>query len=420
MTDPHASHRFVKATRILVPLILLIVVLALWGRQIWFAASPFIIGLVLAYIMHPAVSLLERRVCRGRRLLAVLLLYALVVVIVIPIVIILAIGVAGELIDLYTDLPIYWNNLKQLGQAVLDNLPPLPKEFVDRIEPVRERIDTLFRDPEALRRLWKEQIAPLLAAASETRDQNSGVAASDVARTIGKGVSGVVSGVTTVLYYLYFKFISWTGGIVSFIMTTTFVVIIVFYVLLDYEKFGAAIVRLVPPPIRNDFVRIWREIDKQLSGFLRGQISIAICVGILSATLYTIIGVDFGILIGLFAGACNVIPYLGPVMGLVPAVFSSLIEQYSNGWGSVLWQLMWVGIVYGFVQFAEGFFIAPRVMSGAVNLNPMIIMFVLLLGGSLGGILGMLLAVPLACVVRVLVNELYLKPLEESAVSDLT
>ncbi len=413
------SKHVARTLRILVPLLLIVVVFFLWGRQIWFAATPFVIGLVLAYVLHPFVSVLERRVCRGRRLAAVLLLYALAVVIVVPIVVILAIGIAGEFIDLYTNLPVYWNNLKQLGEAILNNLPPLPKEFVDRIEPVRQRIDELFQDPEDLRKLWREQIAPFLTS-DETQKQSSTAAASGVAKTIGKGVSGVVSGVTGVLYYVYYKFIAWTGGIASFVMTTTFVVIIVFYLLLDYEKFGAAVVRFVPPPARNDFLRIWREIDKQLSGFLRGQIGIAACVGILSATLYTVIGVDFGILIGLFAGACNVIPYLGPAMGLVPAVFSSVIEQYSNGWSAVFWQWMWVGIVYSFVQFAEGFFIAPRVMSGAVNLNPMIIMFVLLLGGSLGGVLGMLIAVPMACVIRVLVNELYLKPLEEAAVSDLT
>lgn len=419
MTESRLSWRL--AAQVFIPALILLLVFIFWGRRIWFAAAPFVISLVLAYILHPVVLLLERRVCKGRRLAAVALLYVLVLLVVIPVVAILVVGVVGELIELYGNLPQYWENLRGIGQTLSEHLPPLPEAFRDRLRSVRDQWDAALRDPEKLQRFWDERIAPILApetAATGRTPTVSDVArevtATEVGRSVGKGVGDVVSGMANALQFVLQKVITWTGGVVSLITTTGFVVIILFYILLDYEKLGVFIPRFVPPAIRGDFLRIWSAIDRQLSGFLRGQLSIAICVGLLSAVFYTIVGVDSGILIGLFAGACNIIPYLGPMMGFLPAVLSSIVEQYANGWGATLWQLIWVCVVFGLVQFLEGFVISPRVMSGAVDLHPMVILFVLLLGGTLGGVLGMLLAVPVACVVRILVHELYLKPMEAS------
>jgi predicted PurR-regulated permease PerM len=375
MSESRFSWRL--AAQILLPVVVLVTVFVLWGRGMWFAAAPFVVSLVLAYILYPVVVLLQRRVCRGRRFAAVALLYVLIVLVVVPVVTILVVGVAGELIDLYGKLPQYWENLKGIGQTLTKHLPPLPEEFRERIRSVRDEWDAVIRDPERLRELWEQRIAPLLAPEAAAKGQTPSV--SDVAReisttgvgkSVGKGVGDVVSGLAAALQFVLRTMLAWTGGVISLVTTTVFVTIILFYLLLDYEKLGAAIPRFIPPAIRDDFLRVWGAIDRQLSGFLRGQITVAICVGILSAILYTIVGVDSGILIGLFAGVCNIIPYLGSVMGFLPALVSSIIEQYANGWGAIMWQLLWVCVVFGVIQFLEGFFIAPRVMSDAVDLHP--------------------------------------------------
>ena len=419
MTEPYLPGRFGPLIRLSVSILVVFVVLALWGHAIWVATSPFLIALVLAYMLHPVTVFLQRRCCRGRRLPSVILLYVLVLIVVIPIVVFLIVGVVGELVGLYNNLPAYWENVKSLSGAVLDHLPPLPETFVSRIRSAREELDRILRDPEKLRQFWEETLAPMLApqaaATGETptvREVVHEVSATGVGRQVTDRVGGFLSGMTVTIRYVVGTLIGWMGGAVAFTANLILVVVILFYFLLDFEKLGAGIPRFIPPGARQDFLRIWGAIDRQLAGFLRGQITIAICVGILSAILYTIAGVDSGILIGLFAGACNIIPYLGPIMGLIPAVGSTVVEQYAFGLGAVAWQLFWVGIVYATVQMLEGFVISPRVMSEAVHLHPMVILFALMLGGSLGGMLGMLIAVPAACVVRVLVQELYLKPME--------
>ncbi|MFH1739509.1 MAG: AI-2E family transporter [bacterium] len=412
MTDLLGSRSLRLAIQVLLPILVLFLVFIFWGRQIWVAAAPFVIALVLAYMLYPLVIFLQRRACRGRRLTAVVLLYVLVLVVVIPMITILIVGVVGEMFDLYGKLPQYWENIQGIGRTVVGHLPA----------PIREKLDAALQDPEQLRRIWERSIAPVLApvAAAGGRtpsvsDVVREVSATGVGQSMTKSVGDVVGGMAAVFRFALSKVISWTGGAVTFVTTLVLVVIGLFYLLLDYEKLGAAIPRFVPPVVREEFCRIWNAIDKQLSGFLRGQITVAICVGILSAILYTIAGVDFGILIGLFAGVCNVIPYLGSIMGFLPAVVSTIVEQYANGMGATIWQLVWVCVAFGVIQAMEGLVIGPRVMSTAVNLHPVMIMFALILGGSLGGILGMLLAVPVACVVRILIHELYLKPMESSS-----
>ena len=421
MTEPYFSGRLAPLIHLSVSILVLLIVLVLWGHAIWLAASPFLIALVLAYMLHPVALFLQRRCCRGRRLPSVILLYALVLVVVIPIVAILIVGVVGELVGLYNNLPAYWENVKSIGSAILDHLPPLPETFVSRIRSARDELDRILRDPEKLRQFWEETLAPMLApqaaASGDTptvQEVVREVSETGVGRRVTDGVGGVISGMTATVQYIVGKVIGWMGGAVAFTTNLILVVVILFYFLLDFEKLGMAIPKFIPPGAREGFLRIWGAIDRQLAGFLRGQITVAICVGILSAILYTIAGVDSGILIGLFAGACNIIPYLGPIMGLIPAVGSTVVEQYAFGFWAVVWQLFWVGIVYATVQMLEGLVISPRVMSEAVDLHPMVILFALMLGGSLGGILGMLIAVPAACVVRVLVQELYLKPMENT------
>ncbi len=121
-------------------------------------------------------------------------------------------------------------------------------------------------------------------------------------------------------------------------------------------------------------------------------------------------GVDYALLIGLAAGAFNVIPYLGPVMGAVPAVILTGLEAYQGpetDWGHLVLKLGLVGLVFVAVQTLDGFFISPKIMGNRLDLHPMIILFALLLGGALMGLMGMLLAVPIACIIRVLIEEIY-------------
>lgn len=166
--------------------------------------------------------------------------------------------------------------------------------------------------------------------------------------------------------------------------------IIAFYILKDLHAIKQTIIDAIPPAYREEGLHLIREIDQILSGFLKGQLLVALSVAVLSGMALYILGIDYALLIGMIIGVFDLIPYLGPVIGAIPAVLVALTKS---------WTLAIVVVVVLFaVQQVESILISPNIMKAQVNLHPVVVIFSLLLGATLLGVMGMLLAIPVAAV----------------------
>ncbi len=406
MWNRQRIHLWLKA---LVPLGLLIVLFWLWGGAMLTVLAPFLVAFLLAYVFNPVVIVLEGRNRKGyrmRRILAVAVLYVLLLVVALVFSLILA-KIVEELVLFAQRLPEYGANLYGLFEAfLLDQLERVPPEVIDRVKEQLSR--------ENLERLFFESVQPRL----EEADLAGGVG------TAAKGIAGFFSVAWGLLVGGARRLLGGAGSVVTFFSSATLVLVITFYLLLDYDRLRAKVKQLIPEVYRESTLRILGRIDLQLSGFLRGQVLVCISIGTLVAIGLTVIGVDYALIIGVLAGLFNIIPYLGPVMGAVPAVIVTILEEYrpaaagveqavgeaaaqGTDWGHLGVRLAMVVGVFVLVQLLDGFLISPKIMGDKLDLHPMIILFALLLGGALFGLVGMLVAVPLACIVRVLIEEIY-------------
>jgi len=199
------------------------------------------------------------------------------------------------------------------------------------------------------------------------------------------------------------------GGLASLIVYLALLFVITFYMLLDFAAFKRSCSDWVPLARRPRFLSLMGEIDQSLGGFLRGQATICLCVGILVTLFMLLLQVPFAILIGLAAGAFNFIPYLGPAMGMIPAVLLTLFEFLRPDADlSTQWMLIRLALVIGSflaVQLLDGFFLSPKILAESVDVPPLVVMAALLLGGGIAGVTGMVLAIPVYCILRVLVSE---------------
>jgi len=180
--------------------------------------------------------------------------------------------------------------------------------------------------------------------------------------------------------------------------------VIAFYVLKDQEFFlrlWEKILSTIMPPKGKDTLReILHDIHKVISNFFRGQLLDGLIVGILSTIALFIIGIDFAIFIGMFAGIANVIPYFGPIIGIIPAVAMALLD------GSIAKALLAV-VVLLIIQQIDGAVIAPRVVGNSVGLHPVFVLLAVIIGGKYFGIIGMLMAVPIAAILKLFILKFY-------------
>lgn len=311
---------------------------------------PFAAGLALAYLLDPMADRLER--LGLGRLAASLLILALFVVALALTVLIAGPLVAKQAASLISTLPGMVSNL----QAII----------AERAGPLLQRI----------------------GGADILNDLQS-----SVGTLVGQGGSWAAS----ILGSL------WTGSqaLVSILSLLVITPVVAFYILLDWDRMIAKLDSWVPPRHRPVVRRLGREMDRAIIGFLRGQTLVCIILGTFYAVGLFLVGLNFGILIGLIAGFLTFIPYVGTIVGFLLSVGVALVQF----WPSSDW--LHIGLTVGvFVlgQFLEGNIISPKLVGDSVGLHPVWLMFALLAFGSLFGFLGLLIAVPVAASIGVLVR----------------
>ncbi|NLS03088.1 AI-2E family transporter [Rhizobium sp. P32RR-XVIII] len=193
----------------------------------------------------------------------------------------------------------------------------------------------------------------------------------------------------------------WNSGkaIVDVISLLVVTPVVAFYMLLDWDRMVAKVDQCIPRDYLNDVRQIAREIDQAIAGFVRGQGSLCLILGIYYAAGLSLVGLNFGLLIGLFAGMISFIPYVGSLVGLVLAVGVAIVQFWPD--------YLWIGAVLAVFfsgQFLEGNILQPKLVGHSVGLHPVWLMFALFAFGALFGFVGLLVAVPAAAVVGVLVR----------------
>lgn len=193
----------------------------------------------------------------------------------------------------------------------------------------------------------------------------------------------------------------WNSGkaIVDVISLLVITPVVAFYILLDWDRMVAKVDEWVPRNYVKDVRQIAREMDQAIAGFIRGQGSLCLILGIYYAVGLSIVGLNFGLLIGLFAGMISFIPYVGSLVGLVLAIGVAIVQF----WPDYVW-IVAVLTVFFSGQFLEGNILQPKLVGSSVGLHPVWLMFALFAFGALFGFVGLLIAVPAAAAVGVLVR----------------
>lgn len=349
-----------QSTRLVVG-VLLILLATLLLFQLRQFLVPFILALLLAYILHPFVIRLQRSTGM-RRGFSVAIVYVVLVVVLVAATTGLGIAAANRVADfgeflssISTDLPDFVKGLLALefglGPWVINlgeaNLEP----FVDGIS---------------------SAITPLI---SQTGNILAGVA----------------------------------GATASFVGTSVLVLVIGFYLLLYLERFGWAVIGWVPGPYKSDASRIMTDIGSIWQSFFRGQLLMGLAVGTMTAVIMSILGVRNSIGLGVLAGVLEFIPIFGPWITAIVSVLVALFQE-TNPWG--LTPVSYALIVFAagiLIQQVENNFLYPRVIGQSLALNPLVVLLAALAAGSLFGIVGLLLAAPVVATGRLCLGYLYWK-----------
>ena len=213
----------------------------------------------------------------------------------------------------------------------------------------------------------------------------------------------------------YIKSFIGSAGSVAFALGSAFLsilIIIVFMIifLLEGQNFSSAFLHAVPGEHYGTAKRMLEKTSNQIHAYIRGQLIAASSVaatsiiGLYMLQWITGISIPYTILIGISAGLFNLIPFIGPVMGMIPAIIFYLITDQTLPI-HILYVLLIIG-VFAIVQLIDNLVVSPYIMGGSVGLHPMLIIILVLLGASVGGILGMLFAVPIAAILKVVFGEL--------------
>ncbi len=334
------------------------------------ALSPLFIGLFLAYLLSPLVDFIDRKLMskffgnlrkaspkRQEKLLASRRTASIVVTYVIILLVVCAI--------------IYFFAFLIIGQLAFDSLSGM----LDNITKYFLQYEDSFR----------RLAASIPATGIEDKLKES---AADIAAWISDHFSA-----NTV--------ISFIGNIGGGILNMVLGAVVSIYLIKDKDFFKGlwekAITGLLPEKARFSLQGILCDINQVLSQFLRGQLIDALIIAILSSVGLTVIGLDFAVFIGCFAGLANVIPYFGPFLGMVPAVIVALL---SGGFSQALLAV----IVLFVIQQIDSNIIYPKVVGSSTGLHPVFILVAVTFGGYFWGIVGMLIAVPVAACIKLFLS----------------
>lgn len=335
----------VSKRQICICVMIFLAILILWF--LWMVRGglyPFILGILIAYLLNPFVEFLEFK--------GINRLWSLIIVYVVIFSLMIGIGVKF--------LPVLIRELEN---------------FANELPAMSLRFETLLNLCQETYRNWVMPDSMRLAF-----DEG----ASRIVAELDLFVKGLVQHILSLLTYI-------VGIVVSPILA--------FYILYDWKMIKQKILLFVPAAWRAELMHIFKDVNRVLDGVIRGQIFTSLIVGaVITGGLY-LMDVKYALLIGILAGILDVIPYFGAIIGAVPALGVALLYSPLTA--------LKVFVLFFCVHQMEGAVIQPKIMGNTVGLHPLSVIFFVFIGEELGGLAGMLLGVPVAAIGKVLARHVY-------------
>jgi predicted PurR-regulated permease PerM/glutaredoxin len=320
-------------------------VLFAWSRVLF----PVLVAFLIAYITHPLASFFEKH--RLPRILGFLLILILFIGLLSIIFLVFLPAIVHELMFVGQKFPV-WRSVieKYIGSLLAD----LEQRYPEAYALLQERLTQ-----------WAQENLPSIAQ-----------------RLVG-WLAGVIGSAV---------------GIVSTLLSLVLIPVITAYLTVDFRKFMNALQILVPRPVLPAVKKVALEVNQVLKDFLRGQLLVAMALGVMYTAGLLLVRAPLALVIGPLAGLFSLVPYLGFVLGLGTASLLTFLEYQE------LWHITGVLVTFTVAQSVDGWFLTPRLLGKRVGLHPVWILVALLLGGELFGLPGMVVAVPVAAALRVVVQ----------------
>lgn len=306
--------------------------------------TPFLISVIIAYLLNPLVNMLHRKgLPRG---LSIMVIYALFFLLMTAL--------------LINAIPLIIDQLRELGE----HLPQLVEDANGWLKGFHEDKKRLF--PDAVVKAIDQNLSGLEARATAT--------ITEILEGIGNAME-IAAGVFVIPF-------------------------LVFYMLKDLKVMERTVIVFFPKQNRQEVVRLLRSVDEALGNYIRGQLLVSFVVGVLAYIGYLIVDMPYALLLALLVSVFNIVPYIGPFIGAAPAVLLALIES-----PMLAVKVLVVNLI---IQQLEGNLLSPLLIGRTLKLHPMLIIFALLLGGELFGVVGLILAIPVTAVGKVILQHLVL------------
>ncbi|MDD2581630.1 MAG: AI-2E family transporter [Desulfuromonadaceae bacterium] len=342
-----------KSTKIILGMAALLTMAT--AAVLYYSSTVFLqlfIAFALAYVLNPAVNLLERKGIK--RLYGIVIVFCLTALVGGTFAVFIIVSITGEFSSMQLNLPAYVQHLYEITPDSVKGY--LGVETSDRLA---LRLSELLQQA---RSAAPDLLKPLLAFLQQA--------------------------------------LSSTVGVLLALLGYLIIPVYLFYLLFDLPQLNLFIESYIPERFRPVYCKKLSEVDAVLSGFIRGQLSVCTILALLySAGLY-VIGIDLAIAIGTLSGVTFIIPYVGTIIGICLSVAMALLK-----FNDILHPLLCIGW-FAFVQMLEGAIITPKIVGDTVGLHPLVAIVALLIGGQLFGVVGMLLAVPVTAVLQVFLRSL--------------
>ncbi len=298
--------------------------------------TPFMIAAFITYLLHPIVEKLhENNLPRWFSILIIYLLFF-----------------GGIGLAFYKGIPAFVVQLRDL----VENAPYLTNQYREWMDSVQKQTST-----------WPAGVQNMI---------DEGIGA------VERKLEGLLE-----------KVLAFLMGILNSVVIIALIPFIVFYFLKDIDTIKKAAWYLTPRKWRENGVRFLRDVDKSLGGYIRGQLLVCTIVGAASSLIFWLIGMKYPLLLGTIIGITNIIPYFGPIIGMIPALV--IAATISMKMVFILFIILLV------LQFLEGNLLSPYIVGKSLRMHPLIIMGALLAGGEIAGIAGLIFAVHVVAVLKV-------------------
>lgn len=361
-------------TKIFIGILILYLITIIFNKFpiLGYTLSSVIIAIIFAYIIDPIVNYLERKGVKRQFgvvivYISALLIFGILIISVIP-------KTINEISNLLASLPemvdtFIKNTNKFLTEIFAKFNIELPENFINFYKESNPKVEGNVETPQI--------VSNILNSMQDALDE--------LVKKAQGSLMGSLSGVFSKVY-----------GFLTSAFRLVLIIIFSFYFSVDKEKFTLRIKKAIPNKHREDITFLAERIDVALQQFIRGRMLMAIFVGILTMIYLLILRVDFAIIIGLITCVADIIPFVGPFLGCVPAVLFALVDSPIKAF--------WVLVLFVLVQWVENNILAPKLIGDSTGLNPLIILISIIIGGGIFGVWGMVISVPITSIIFILID----------------